>query len=314
MKKKIALAMAAVLLVCAAFTGCSPAKTIPQSKSKSVDLTGYELTFEDNFDGDSVNTTYWQYPYKEEGVRKGGYWVDDAVQVKDGNLIITTDYRKDGKFGEGWYGGCIETAAESYTGSKSEHPDHVGFSQTYGYFEVRCKVPAIQGSWAAFWMMPDSNFKDDRLGTGEDGAEIDIFESMYFSQKDNKVKSSVTHAIHVDGYQEDEIQSLGSDYFYVKNLYEDFHTYGLKWTKDEYVFYVDGQETWRTKDKLGTVAQVSHYLMLSMETGGAVVDGKPLPGRDKDGSEWWCGDSMKNDLTPKYEFVVDYVKVYQKQA
>lgn len=122
--------------------------------AEQLDLTGYAMTFEDNFDGDHFNTEYWRYPYAEEGVRKGGYWVNDAVSVRDGNLYITTDYREDGKFGPGWYSGCIETAVETYGGDETGAAEnHKGFSQTYGYFEVRCKVPEIVGSWAAFWMM-----------------------------------------------------------------------------------------------------------------------------------------------------------------
>jgi len=28
---------------------------------------------------------------------------------------------------------------------------------------------------------------------------------------------------------------------------EGWHTFGLSWKPDEYIFYVDGKETWRTK-------------------------------------------------------------------
>lgn len=55
--------------------------------------------------------------------------------------------------------------------------------------------------------------------------------------------------------------------------------------------------------------------MLSMEVGGGTDDnGNPIPGKDKDGNIWWCGDVTTNDTGKKYDFVVDYVRVYQKQA
>lgn len=315
-RSKAIAGTALAITCCMALSACSSnVHKVGGLGSGELELTGYELTFEDNFDGDSFNTEYWRYPYAEEGVRKGGYWVNDAVSVHDGNLYITTDYREDGQFGPGWYSGCIETSVETYGGDETGAAEgHKGFSQTHGYFEVRCKVPEIVGSWAAFWMMPDSNFKNDTFGTGEDGAEIDIFESADAYLTNKRLHNSITHAIHIDGYGE-ELKSLGSDYYYIKDLYEDYHTYGLLWTPDEYVFYVDGHETWRTQDKVGTVAQVSHYMMLSMEVGGGTDDnGNPIPGKDKDGNIWWCGDVTTNDQTKKYDFVVDYVRVYQKQA
>jgi beta-glucanase (GH16 family) len=72
-------------------------------------------------------------------------------------------------------------------------------------------------------------------------------------------------------------------------LIEGFHDYGLLWTKEEYVFYVDGKEVWRTK--AGGVSQVPEYLKLTEEIGE------------------WGGDITKAQL-PDY-FEVDYVRVYE---
>ena len=72
-------------------------------------------------------------------------------------------------------------------------------------------------------------------------------------------------------------------------LKEGFHDYGLLWTTDEYVFYVDGKEVWRSK--AGGVSQVPEYLKLTEEIGS------------------WGGDIQKAEL-PDY-FEVDYVRVYE---
>ena len=74
----------------------------------------------------------------------------------------------------------------------------------------------------------------------------------------------------------------------VQNLMESFHDYSLLWTPTEYVFYVDGKETWRTK--AGGVCQVLLYIKLSDEVGD------------------WAGDIKKVKLPD--EFLVDYVRVY----
>ena len=55
-----------------------------------------------------------------------------------------------------------------------------------------------------------------------------------------------------------------------------WHTFSVWWKPDEYVFYVDGNETWRTK--AGGVCQVPLYIKLSDEVGDwfdDVAEGKP---------------------------------------
>lgn len=326
-KRVIAGALACIVLAGAAFSGCKgkedPNLVKVASLEKTLDLKNYKLTFEDNFDGTSFNTQYWRYGYTEEGPRKGGYWVDDAVKVRDGNLVITTNYRENGKFGAGWYTGALETSHQTYGDKDSGKMSDKGFSQKYGYFEVRCKVPKIHGAWAAFWLMPDNNFKNDVFGSGSDGAEIDIFESMYMYQKKEPYQNSVTHAVHIDGYG-NELKSQGSKHYSMDDLYDTYHTYGLEWNENHYVFYIDGKETWRTNEwvskdyptyRMSNVAQVAEYIILSCEVAGVEKDGKPQPGKNADGGVNWAGTPEDNeDKSKSYDFLVDYVKVYQKNA
>ena len=66
-----------------------------------------------------------------------------------------------------------------------------------------------------------------------------------------------------------------------------FHTFGLWWKPDEYIFYVEGKETWRSK--AGGVCQVPEYMLLSDEIGT------------------WAGRSLRRSCG---QFLVDYVRVY----
>ena len=93
--------------------------------------------------------------------------------------------------------------------------------------------------------------------------------------------------LHWDGYGK-EHHSAGTS-MTLPELTEGFHNYGLLWTPDEYVFYVDGKEVWRSK--AGGVSQVPEYLKLTEEIGE------------------WAGDIRKATL-PDY-FEVDYVRVYE---
>ena len=114
---------------------------------------------------------------------------------------------------------------------------------------------------------------------GRDGTEIDIVEIPW---RDGKV----TMNLHWDGYEKDH-KSAGTS-MTLPQLTEGFHDYGLLWSPDEYVFYIDGKEVWRSK--AGGVSQVPEYLKLTEEIGT------------------WGGDIRKAEL-PDY-FEVDYVRVY----
>jgi beta-glucanase (GH16 family) len=272
------------------FSACGGAKP----KGPALDLTDYIISFEDNFDGAKLDTTYWtarnhldtgspEQTEKEKALRRGGYWDPDQVFVENGNLIIRTEYKSDGKYGAGYYTGIAETPGL--------------FEQRYGYFEVRAKLPAAQGMWAAFWLLCDG-MRSEANG-GLDGAEIDIFESPNYHWP--AMKNTVTHAVHADGYG-DKLQSKGSDNFKVPKPYTTFNTYGLLWTADEYIFYINGKESWRT-GAFGP-SRVPEYMMLSCEVEGK--DGKPYPGGD------WTGDIEKSKSDLPADFVIDYVKVWKR--
>ncbi len=283
------------------------------SSCQKIDTDKLSLVWEDEFDGEELDYTKWHFDGryvdgKNGAPRNVGYWVDDAFKVEDGNLVMTTEWREDGDFGAGWYSGVLSTAYYDYGGETNG-----GFAQKYGYFEIRCKVPAIYGSWSAFWMMPTDNFANantEYLNTGIDGTEIDIFESPFYY--DIFMRQTVSHAVHYDGYGE-HLKSAPKTGVNVPNLYGDFHTYGLEWTENYYKFYVDGICTWTVTDEKyknrqgetvyqNIVSQVEEYIILSSEVVNPEEEG---------GTKGWCGDLAKNDKSKKYDFVIDYVRVYQ---
>ena len=69
---------------------------------------------------------------------------------------------------------------------------------------------------------------------------------------------------------------------------EGWHTFSVWWKPTEYVFYVDGKETWRTN--AGGVCQTPLYIKVSDEVGK------------------WGGDITKANLPDA--LLVDYVRVY----
>ncbi|MDD2630508.1 MAG: glycoside hydrolase family 16 protein [Limnochordia bacterium] len=221
---------------------------------------GWRLTFEDDFEGDRIDLTKWSY--LPNWKRHDGYWSpEEAFLDGEGHLIIQVNER------EGtYYSGAVATRDR--------------FEQAYGYYEIRCQLPKEEGFWTAFWLMTDGV---QQLGNeGRDGTEIDIFESP-FSKEDR-----IQHALHWDGYGP-EHRSAGYAP-YIKGIYEGFHTFALEWNVDEYIFYVDGKETWRTS--AGGVSQVPSYLKITAEVGP------------------WGGDIRRATLPA--QLVVDYVRVYER--
>ena len=75
---------------------------------------------------------------------------------------------------------------------------------------------------------------------------------------------------------------------YVKNLRSEYTTFGLMWTEDEYIFYVNGVETGRTSFANGTSC-VPEEVIVGLY-GTESID-------------------LNTDVTTR--FLVDYVKIYQ---
>lgn len=249
---------------------------------EKLDLDKFELTFEDNFEGE-LDRSVWSghYQYGNTTVsRKGSYWNQYLAETKEGNLVIPVVYLEEGMGGEGagWYSAGVDTDSDAEN----------GFSQKFGYFECRCILPKGSDIWSAFWLMNSGVF--DENGDGRDGTEIDIFESDCYG---DFMENAVTSNLHFDGYG-DAHQKHGATKFLLKNNpYEEFNTYGLEWNENEYIFYINGVETFRTD--FGGVSQNEEYLILSVEMKGE--DGVP--------------SERENVPAEGAEFIIDYVKVYQ---
>ena len=249
---------------------------------EKLDLDKFELTFEDNFE-DELDRSVWSghYQYGNTTVsRKGSYWNQYLAETKEGNLVIPVVYLEEGMGGEGagWYSAGVDTDSDAEN----------GFSQKFGYFECRCILPQGSDIWSAFWLMNSGVF--DENGDGRDGTEIDIFESDCYG---DFMENAVTSNLHFDGYG-DAHQKHGATKFLLKNNpYEEFNTYGLEWNENEYIFYINGVETFRTD--FGGVSQNEEYLILSVEMKGE--DGIP--------------SERENVPAEVAEFIIDYVKVYQ---
>lgn len=270
--------LAATLAIITELFGFLTAGTPITPYGEELDLTGYSIVFEDEFDGDDVDWNTWV----PRGVGKQKYYnvSPDQLSVKDGNLYVTAEYR-DGEYGEGWYTGAARL--------KDQYK--------YGYFEVRAICNADAAFNSAFWLRTEHCYDAEYSLGGPGGAEIDILENLYYRFGYSASKNTI-HVAGIDGPEDKGIDSFHMPAFYTHNdMYSEYNTYGMMWTEDEYIFYVNGVETMRTSYGNG-VCEVPADVIISF--GG--------PGHDNSGQLPYF-----KDLSTDYKsvFTIDYVKIYQ---
>ena len=245
----------------------------------------WQLVWSDEFNGpngSSVDPSKWVV---ETGGQGWGneeleYYTDRVVNsfIQDGNLVI-------------------RALAENYTGPDGISRNYTSariktsgkFSQTYGRFEARIKVPARQGMWPAFWMLGTDI---DKVGWPECG-EIDIMENI------GKEPATIHGSIHGPGYT--GADGIEAHYTLPGNrrFADGFHLFAVEWTPAAISFYVDRDlYVKRTPADLRPgwkwVFDHPFFLILNLAVGGD-----------------WPGNPDTTTQFPA-EMQVDYVRVYKR--
>src|SRR5450755_3471771 len=185
----------------------------------------YQLVWSDEFngaDGASPDPSKWAI---QTG---GGGWGNNElesytarpqnVQVAGGNLVITA-VKEDYTGSDG--------IARHYTSARMQTKGL--FSQTYGRFEARIKIPKGQGMWPAFWMLGTDI---DKPGWPHCG-EIDIMENI------GKEPTIVHGTIHGPGYSGGNGISAPYPLPNDQRFADDFHLFSVEWEPNVIRFYVD---------------------------------------------------------------------------
>ena len=174
------------------------------------------------------------------------------------------------------------------------------FSQAYGLFEFRAKMPSGQGLWPALWMMPQNS----AYGSWPTSGEIDVFESQ--GQSPTLVQGSLHSGPSWDQNNTQTKTLAQSGTLPVGFSTTDWHTYDLQWDKGSnghpatFKWYVDGsvyytqQGGWTLPAGAGSSDAPFNqpfYLIMNLAVGGDYA-GSP-------------------NLAPgSYDMQVDYVRAY----
>lgn len=190
----------------------------------------WKLYFNDDFNDQKLNEKVWKHSM-ENGVRRDGWWRNDAAGLDGkGSLSIKTFKDKD-KF----ISGAIET-----------QPD---LEFRYGFYIARVKTQSQKGQWSAFWLWPF-----DAKANG--AIEIDIFEYGFFP-------GMAQNAVH---YYQKRHSSNTKRFFHTNKT--NWHTFAVWWTPNDIIFYKDGKETWRRKS---SPSDSPAMLIFSTEIGAAAA-------------------------------------------
>lgn len=203
--------------------------------SGTLDLSGYKLTFDDEFNSFNWNSTAtpgngtWQTTfyfggrslssngeqetYSDPSTGTNPFSINQSGDLPGhSQLNITAQPNGSG----GYTSGLITTEPS--------------FSQTYGYFEMRAELPAGKGLWPAFWMLPtDKSWPP----------EIDALEAFGAPNANGEGGATSYHYGAISG---NGSQSNGGWLNLPANTETGYHNYGVMWDPQHLTYYFDGQE------------------------------------------------------------------------
>jgi beta-glucanase (GH16 family) len=237
-------------------------------------------TFSDEFDGAAIDREKWNI-YTENYWDKRTHFTAEDVRVGDGAVKLHYE-RKTGFHND--------DPKRQQTDYACGFLDTYGrWTQRYGYFETRLKLPTAPGLWPAFWMMPDRGGAGpqwQRASTGEGGMEMDIVEHLT-----RWGPNRYNIAMHWDGYGK-EHKSVGSGSIYAQPDQDGFIVAGLLWEPGCLTYYANGAPVLCWKDP--RVSSVPGYLIYDVVSGG------------------WDNDALDDAKLPA-DLVVDWVRCWQRE-
>ncbi len=275
--------LAAVLVLIPSVSGCCIACDPKRPHSRS----GWTLVWSDEFstpDGSSPDPTKWTYDLGGNGW--GNHELEsytnrpENAHIEKGNLVITAQKET--------YTGA-DGVTRYYTSARLKTQGI--FTQTYGRFEARIKIPEGQGMWPAFWLLGQDI---PTVGWPKCG-EIDIMENI---GKEPGVVHGSLHGPSATGPTSDltQIFTLPGG----QNLADDFHLYAVEWEPGLVRFYLDSH-LYATFDSsqwpAGGTWAFDHpfFIILNLAVGGD-----------------WPGNPDPSTKFPQ-TMLVDYVRVYTRR-
>lgn len=264
-------------------TGTPPTDVTVSDSGEVVTIEGasYDKVFGDEFTGSALDATKWNTGYQ---------WGSDLVINEEEQYYVNTLDDPDFGYDPFYFDGdaLIITATETPAelSEKANGQSYLSgaitstakFTTTYGYIEMRAKMPEGFGLWSGFWML---------------GADfIDLKPQLFVVEHNGGKPNSVFHNYNyhdADG----NLRSPGQWEVSVDTVTTDFHTYGVRWEEQLLVFYVDGMPKYRIEGE--NVSSQAMYLIANLAVGGV-----------------WPGSPQSSTQFPT-ALHIDYIRAYSKR-
>jgi beta-glucanase (GH16 family) len=220
-------------------------------------------TFVDEFDGPGVDDSKWSngFGWGDTAANFAASCDPAANEVVAGALVQrAVDQPQNGK---SYRGACLHTKGK--------------FSQLYGYWETRLRVPTGPGLHSAFWGKPADDSWPPELDVEEIGGDRPDTVIMSVHWRDG-----TRHRLRNQRWRGDDFS-------------DGFHVFGAEWSPDGTVWYVDGVERARVTDGAEAMAAKGpFYALLNLQVG---LGGAAMP-----------------DATTPFPAVqlVDYVRIWER--
>ena len=261
-------------------------ETKDQEQDTDLSYEGYNLKWEDQFEGEILNRDDWNVELHDPG------WVNNELQsyvdspeniyIKDGSLVLKPVETEN------------EDGSVSYTSGRVNTQNKHDFK--YGLFEARVKVPEGQGFLPAFWMMPTN---ENLYGQWPRCGEIDIMEVL---GNDTDTSYGTIH------YGNPHSESQGSYTLEEGTFSDEYHVFDVEWEPGKISWYVDGklihtEDNWYSATEgQGEITYPApfdqpFYIILNLAVGGN-----------------WPGNPDETTDIANSAYYIDYVKVYQKDS
>ncbi|MEE9355773.1 MAG: glycoside hydrolase family 16 protein [Methylococcaceae bacterium] len=295
----------------------------PESESiPGANVSGYDLVFSDEFNGSELNQYRWNSQLRWDGDYNGERYeyrvINNEKQFyvniysKDqehlstvvsrynpfefnGNRLAIRAIRNPLKTGDGnrSFGPLRDMVSQQHflSGAISTFDK---FSQQYGYFEARMKIPSHTGTFPAFWLHHQNRNSPRKT-------EIDIMENLGHDSR------YIYNTFHADDEQikpqpQGQIFS-GVDYA------EDYHVYAVEWEPGRITWFIDGEQVSQLENVKVNYERL--YLIINLAMGGNFT-GLPTNlgglGRDYPNEQDLMSENFHN---PALE--IDYVRVYSRR-
>jgi len=236
------------------FTSYKEASEHKTVSTGGIDTSGYHVVWSDEFSGNAVDTSNWNFEIGGHGWgnHEQEYYQAANATVSDGNLVIT--------------GKKEEVQSSHYTSSRMTTKGKREF--LYGKIEARIKIPVAQGLWPAFWMLGANIDKVSWPACGE----TDIMEHI----NTDSLRYGTLHWDNNGHLQKgDTLVFTPSDY----------HVYAVEWDSASIRWYLDGKKYHEVNisNNVNSTDEFHQpfYILLNLAMGGdwpgQTIDDSKLP-------------------------------------